>query len=536
MAETPTKQFNTQQYRFEITFLPYGSKDVPVNPDSVVQLVLEEQIIFWATKGFLILQNANEMFQRTIDTNTLNSGDMTAKQKQEIEKIKNGYIFRNDGRDRVNIKIKPIKQPFSEDAEIEEVPDKSWLIDFTGNIYDVEEPMVSDFGSKVKKLYFWHEDWQKMLESNCYTQEKGIWSTATSKSNPSVKNKDPAQLSDEERKMFTGDAIRDLFENTLGFEIDENNFDKGKTKIFHTSAEGWSCLDNIYYLWENHLSEHELPSGEFDVSIISYDNDTKKYQFLPLSKIFEKAGDFVNTPGEYQIEHLILEDVTHSKKTQGGEKWMAPILKEYDPEFQKDIKVHKLKKYSFTEMAGVDSMRDLITHSIHTYDRKNKTFVKITENAQVKDLPTYLQDDYITNKFLKVGDNNTFISLNEIKTKNIKTKNVFTPISNRDVANRLGHGNLIFKSIFFNLCLTVELEGSTNRKVARFIGVDRLQNNNNEFDYQLGGQWLVTRVNHNFFKNTYVNELNLVKHQIYDKINFNSEIISENKETQEPIS
>ncbi len=331
--------------------------------------------------------------------------------------------------------------------------------------------------------------------------------------------------------MFTGDAIRDIFENTMGFEIDENNFDKGKSKIFHTAPVGSNCWDNIYYLWTNHLSESQLPSQNFDISIIMFDDDNKKYQFMPLSKIFEKAGNIVEEPGEYQIEHLIIEDViniTDSKdKTVKAQKvdqvWMAPILKQYDPEYQRDVKIHKLKKYSFTEMSAVDSIRTLVTHSIFAYDRKNKTFSKNTKKSQIKDLPKYLQEDYIDGLFWKKGQDNTSINLNAIKNENIKTKYEFTPISNVDVVERLGHGNLILKSILYNLCLTVELEGSTNRKVGRFIGVDRFHNNENEFDYHVGGQWLVVRVQHNFFRNTYVNEINLVKHHVYDKITFNKD-------------
>ena len=52
---THTKQFNLQRYLFDITFLPYGSEPVKINPDAVIHLVLEEELLNWNTKGFIII-------------------------------------------------------------------------------------------------------------------------------------------------------------------------------------------------------------------------------------------------------------------------------------------------------------------------------------------------------------------------------------------------------------------------------------------------------------------------------------------------
>jgi len=511
------KQFNSQQYLFEITLLPYDEavEPVKINPDAVVQLVIEEELLIGCEKGFLTFQNSNEMFQRQIK----NIGDtnLSAKAKSAFNNV--GYIFRNDGKDRLHIRIKPIKTPNLDNPEIDEVPDEGWLKEITANIYDVEDPMVNDIGSKLKRLYFHDHKYQKMTERDLLSVDNKIWSTATSKMNPNYGEVAPSLATDEQRKMFTGDAIRDILENSLGFEIDEDNFDIGRTKMFHTATAGSSPLDNITYLWEHHLSEKQLPSEYYDISLILCDPDTEKFQFMPLSKIFENAGKGINEPGIYQIEHLFIEDVGTQDKA--DKVWMAPVLRTYDPNL--DVKITKLKKYSFTEMSGVDSTRDLVSKSVHTYDSKSKTFSKHSADSQIKDVPNALQQDYITDKLFVKGNENTNIDLNKIKTDNLKHSYKFTPIADGDVAQRLGHASLILKSIFFNNCLTVELEGSTNRRVGRFIGVDRYHNNENEFDYSMCGQWLITRISHNFFKNSYVNEVNMVKPQVYDKITFNKE-------------
>lgn len=522
---THTKQFNLQRYLFDITFLPYGSEPVKINPDAVIHLVLEEELLNWNTKGFIIIENSHEIFQRATTAQVLNNSRLKAKEKRDIPK--DGYIFRNDGKDRIHIKIKPLN--FSNNPEYIEIPDKGWLIDFKCTIYDFEEPMVQEFGSKIKKLYFWDEDWQKLIERNTFNSENGIFSTATSKLNPNNKDSkfDPAQATDEQRTMFTGDAIKDILQNTLNFEIDEDNFDKGKSKIFYTSPTGSNCLDTINYLWHNHLSEVLLPSGSYDLSLLLKNRDTKKYEFTSLSKIFQKAGVVVDAPGEYQIEHLILENIGQNEQEENQKQpatnWMAPILLKYDPEYQKDVKISKLQKYSFAEMSAVDSMRSVVSRSVFVYDRKNKTFSKNTSKSQITDLHDNLQNDYINDKFLIKGNQNVQINLNQVKSKNLKTQHVITPIVSENVVERLGHVDLMLKSILFNSALTIELPGSTNRRVARFIGVDRYDFNDTEFDYTLGGQWLTTKVKHNFYRNNYINEVQLIKHQVYNKIVFNKD-------------
>ena len=500
-----TKNFNMQNYRFEVTLLPYNEDPVALNPDVVVHLVLEDDLFRWYRKGFIVFQNGYEMFERSlnpqkaagvVDASTLRDGN------------NDGYVFRNDGKDRINIKIKPIISEGTE-SNLQEPPDSTWLIDFTGNIYDFEEPMVSDLSSKVKKIYFWDEAFQKMLERDL------VWSTATSilNENKQSSSYDPKIASDDNRKMYTGTAIKDILENVMKFEVDSENFDIGATKIFHTAPNESNVWQNIMYLLDNHYASISLKSKNNDVCIFLYD-ETKKFKLMPLTKIFEKAGKDKDNPKEYQIEHLLLEDYG-TLTPEADRVWMAPILEQYNDSI--DVKITKLRKYSFTDMAGIDSVRDMVTTAVHTYDRRNKTFTRAVANSIIENIPENLKTDYIEPFFLSKSYE-TLINMNNVKKENQKVKSLHTPIASKTSVERMGHGGLILKSIFLNLCLSVEMDGSTNRKVARFIGVDRMSNNDNEFDYKLGGQWFIVKVKHNFFRNTYANELVCVKPHIFNKI------------------
>lgn len=519
----PKKMFNSQFYRFEIKILPYEGDEITLNPDALIQLVIEDDMFFWPKRGFIVFQNGFDTFEGAVDTEVLD-GLLDAKQIQIYkDKNKQGFIFRNDGKDRISIKVKPIIAiPDADLANandaLEEPNDRGWLINISANIYDKEDPMVNKLTDKIKKLYFWDERYQKMLERNLE------WSTATSKLNPNS-YKNPYTLKDSERTLLTGEAIKDILVNNMGYTIDEDNFDKGSTKVFHNSPSDYNVWDNIDYLLSNHASEKKLKSENSDICIFTYDNFTDKFQLMPLQNILNKAGNDVNNPKEYQIEHLFLEDMAEMDTgSSAGSVWMAPFLDKLD--MNKDVKMCKIKKYSFVDMAGIDSVNSIITTASHTYDSRTKTFIKNCRQSQIANIPNQIKNDYIQPYMLGgKGGASPYLNLNLNKIKNKKVANYYTPVPNKNVLNKLSYGKLVNKSFFLNQSILLELEGSTNRKIARFVGIDRLINNNtNEFNGKLCGQWLITYVKHNFYKNSYINELICIKPHTYEKINIREDI------------
>jgi hypothetical protein len=507
------KSFNLQNTLFEVSLLPYEGEEVFINPEAVIQLVLEDNFFLFSKRGYIVFQNSYEMFERKLNKKNL-VGVMGAKDLSQTNE--EGYIFRNDGKDRIKLKIKTTKSKNSNAEDLNDTPDDPWLIEFTGNIYDFEDPSINEISSKVKKLYFWDEKFQKMVEKNL------DWSSATSELNENIKSSeyDPKFATDEQKKVFTGDGIKDILKNKLKFEVDEENFDKGETKIFHTAPSNTNFWENILYLLNNHYSSTILKSGNNDLSFLIFDDVSEKFQLTPLSKIFEKAGNEVNTPKEYQIEHFLLEDIGNLEGTTNT-NWMAPILKQYDPKI--DVKIVKLKVYNFSDMSGVDSFKKLITTPAFNYNFKTKTFTRKVDKSLIKDIPSVLEKDYVEDVFLGKKAS-SHINLNKVKNENLSVNNVFTPISNLKILERISHGSLLLNSIFFNLCLNIQTEGATLRKSGKFVGVDRLTPNETEFDYKLGGQWFIVNVKHNFYKNSYVNEITCIKPHTYKKIDSTQEV------------
>ena len=124
---------------------------------------------------------------------------------ERAKDIDSFYYLRSDSRDEINIEMCPI-------VKKQHLPDKIWKIKNTFVIYDVEDLSHSDLSLKAKKLYFWDKKFQFLLEKNLQ------WSTATGKRFISDPCPEPiAHAKDEERAMFTGEAIASLL-SEAGYE------------------------------------------------------------------------------------------------------------------------------------------------------------------------------------------------------------------------------------------------------------------------------------------------------------------------------
>ena len=72
----------------------------PITFFFVEGLCIEESLMNWITKGWLVLSNDYEIIER---------GSLSFKNdKTYVEQIKAPFMFRSDGRNKISIKIKPI--------------------------------------------------------------------------------------------------------------------------------------------------------------------------------------------------------------------------------------------------------------------------------------------------------------------------------------------------------------------------------------------------------------------------------------------
>lgn len=513
------KVYNQQKFFVEVKLYNPDGDVFILNPQAILHLVIEDDLHFWPIRGFFIYENPYEIIERKMVSNEAIDAaavaGMDAARSAQLKAFK-PYGFRNDGRDYVDITIRP-ELIGTSNLSIKNLPSHIWEMNYKCVIYDKEDIDTPDISRKLKKFYFWDKSYQEMLD------KKIQWSTATSKENITYKQYgvkyNPSLATDNERKMFTGDAIKDILSvNNFKVTTKKELFDKGSTKIFYTTFHDRNIWENIEYILAYHMSEKTTvePISQTDICIFNQDRYTKEFELLPIYKIFEKAGNTAYLPKEFQIEHLFFDNVGDVGDSSTC-PYKAPYLDERST--TTDIKISKIKKYRYVDMAGADNTQMIVTTPVHTYDFKNKTFSINISNSNVDTLEEKLKKIYIENKVLTVNGLHPILTLNQGKTSNKTINPIYTTRANQATVSKAGLGRLLYSSLFLNQCLIFEVDGATLRQPGRFVGIDRQTYSDNALDYKLCGQWFITNVKHNFFHNMYLNEVTAVKMHSYDNLN-----------------
>jgi hypothetical protein len=517
----PEKLFNSQKYRVYVRLYNPDGYELILNPEAIMHMVIQDDLHFWPTRGFLVYENTNEIIERKfVSDQEIETSQLDAKTRADLKAFK-PYVFRNDGRDYLDISIMPLGDMAGKDLTIKTLSEKDWELKYTFVIYDKEDIPANDFSKKVKKFYFWDKDYQTMLET------KIQWSTATSAFNEAKRSLGsdykPSLATDDERKMPTGSAIKAILdENGFKTTTDMDKFDKGSTRVLYTAFNDTNIWDSISYLNDNHISEKTTgsqPLDEMDICILNKDRYTNEFELTPVYKIFDKAGNSPDLPKEYQLEHLYFEDSgkggTHSPNK-------APVLREVST--TNDIKIAKIKTYQYVDMSSGDSTNVLATTPVHSYDFKNKTFSINMADSNITKLEQKMGDMYIQNKLLTKNGEHPMLTLNKNKTNNMNINPVYSPRSDRPAIIKRGVGKLLYAGLFLNGCIMIQLDGASIRKCGRFVGIDRNTTSDNKLDYKLCGQWFVTNVSHVFFNSSYTNEITAVKMHSYDDLQLKTDV------------
>ena len=517
--ERTFKIFNSQNYYMEVRLHNPDGDELYMNPAAIFQLVIEDNLIPWKAKGFLVYDNPYEVMERKmVSDQYLDNAELDAETRANLKGMK-PYCFRNDGRDYLDIIIKP---QIDKDAAIGDLSvfdnlTDAWEINLKCVIYDKEDIEVPNITKKAKKFFFWDVDYQTMIEN------KVEWSTATSTENPTLKSKGsaykPSLATDDERKMFTGDIIKSMLkDNNL---LVGDDFDAGSTKMFYTCYNDKNLWENINYILDQHLSEkiqNKEALDEHDICIFGKDRYTDKFELKPLYKYFEKAGNDPYIPKEYQLEHLYFDEVGDVIPSPNK----APLLEEMSS--TNDVKLGKIKMYQFVDLSSSDSTKCIATKPVISYDFKNKTFSINVEDSNVIALKDKLKKLYIDNKVLVNKQGEPLITLNQNKTSNNNINPIYSVRNDKEFILKTGLGSLLYTSMFLNGCLYFQIDGATIRRSGRFVGIDRETYSDNNLDYKLCGQWFVTSVTHNFFHNMYINQITAVKSYSYNTLKRNETV------------
>jgi hypothetical protein len=500
------------------TFKPF-----PIPTYFIEGLAIEESLMSWNQKGWIVLNNDFEVFERgALSTEyRLKAGSNT--EYEGANQIPSPFTFRTDGRNKISLRIFPITKS-DNSANISDLPSEQWEMRYDFVIYDIEDLKTNSAAKKLRKFYFWDERFQIFTERNIE------WSSSLyGESNGNINAKD------SERIMPVSEAIKSIIKtaasntsdprnssdikvgNTKGPEEIANpnipldnfnleNWDAGSNDslIFYTSPANSCVLEDLQYVCQN------LKASDGSCLFLLLDRYTKQWSLVPITKFFNEAA--MN-----QIERLVIQDnQSPSQSSEGGSTpymGRAPFdSNENSPikNFQSNI-ASKILTYKFAPMVASDDVR--ITNApVHNYDfstnQYNVNFEENTAEKFLQNMKTFAGSNNSEGGLYSFKQSKTLLlNINQTKTSGLMASNNF--ISRRFFPKDISAVSMIKDFLFLNQALYFSAPGLTFRTPGKFVFIDRdaSTGEKNPFDDRFLGQWMLIRVVHMFTKSEYVTDI-----------------------------
>lgn len=521
---------NSHKYYFKITISNGDANTQPVELSyyMVEELQIEEALFNWATTATLVLKNEYEFIERgVVDEN-----------KRTL--TPSPFIFRHDGRNKVNVRIFPIVR--DEAAPVSIIPEQN-EINYDFVVYGVEDLPSTDQSKKRKKLLLWDERYQHFLERNVQ------WSTYyvaaelanTTETLPDISCKVGLAIKHliqtacgETKRSFAenspalkvGYAPGDELKYSLAGDINNPNlpvasfstWDDGpeENKITYTSPATSNVIDDLNYLLKCYVSsiDREKKTGLGMPGILRLQRYTKLWTLTGLDQIYAnstKDGE----AGPDTIEKIEIQ--IQDEPTIFGQK-KAPLFKGGGDNF-----TSKILTYRFVNLKNTDDLNLCNRPAINYNNSKclwNIHFEKNTIDSVVSSLKT----NFIPKTFNDKRHPGVLINLTKTKLNGLATYPEHIVLQSPSV-DILPRNDMISSSIFLNQALEFSSLGATPRTPGKFINIERAEHNNadNDFERKFVGQWLLVRVVHTFFGDKYLNNTVGVKFNSFSELSiFNS--------------
>jgi len=558
-------KFNQVNHEFEI-YLDSGygeldSKKYPINPNSVVNLSIEDTLADWVVRGSLSFfynpeSGTGKIAKKLGNRNSLTTG---------VENVepKPFYSFRNDGYDFLRVRIKPkLKNSSTPNAPNLKITDPvAWTLSYYFSIYDMEDidlpPGAQNQASatvKCLKIYFWDSWYQKML-TNTLAYSTGLSPLAR----PDLDIQEGVY--DNPGVIPTGQAMKEIINLSLGQNMSQQNYsdttfvdpklsfnyepvgkewEQGPAKIFYTAPTNTTALESLMYVYDKHVSgdsvavrpQSSSPRGGTpgttlnDYSILMKERgptetDQGVFSLRSVSSFFKKAGKSAEVPGEFQIEHFFLQ--RYADINEPTRSLRAPVSKDNsDVRDFKSLNYSTITNYRFVDISALTNSTSFVNSPVYSFDFKNRKFNVEFQNNSVEAARDFMNRKYISQVYKSERNDLTklfLINLNEEKqNKNVRA--VFSPYGdNLLIRQSAGLQKLLYIGLFQNAAINFRVLGLTLREPGRFIAIDRTEGvDRGDFEDKFYGQWFVVNVKHIFESEIYYNDITAVKIHRYQEL------------------
>jgi len=542
-------KFNQVQYEVELWLDNSGGNSLerrlPINPNSVINLTINNTLANWSSQGTLTMMHIPDG----------NSGIGTAGITNNTQYT--NYVFRNDGLDLLRVRMKPKLNP-TNGRGYSASDGKFWTLSYLFSIYDREEidlPQgelnATSNKAKALKLYFW-DCWYQRLNTRVIQFSTGLSNKA---------KQDPTLDNGLQGVLRTGEAIKEIIDLGLSESPDQTkyngsafpdpsinpgadftydvtpgigaDFDIGAANIFFTAPAFATAYDCLMYVYNKHVSSAQIASTSgpqpprgggrfsnqiFDFCILSKEKgpDEKSVGQLtlkPMSSFFEKAGSSASGPGEYQIEHFILQ--SYFDNDTPSKTYRAP--KSNSASENVDISspgYSYISNYRFVDIAAEINSLEFCNRPVHSFDFRGRAWNIEYNNNSVLTARKFIAEKYISKLYKQGGDGEKlFLPVLEEEKKDRNFNPVFSPDGdNPNIRQNIGLQKLLKLGVFENAAINFRTLGLPFRESGRFIAIDKINGADaGEFEDKFYGQWFIIDIKHIFESEIYYNDITAVK-------------------------
>jgi hypothetical protein len=479
---------NNTEYDFNVVLINPEGRFFVFRPEVIKDLTIYDAIDQFASNGYLVYDNSYDVIERPSSTVT----DPT-----QTSSISKSYVFRGDARDILRVQITPRLNPNNASPEIDETTKNKFSINYEFAVYDIEDTMMEQPNTKLRKLYFRDLYEQIMREKNVQFSTTDLASKITPDS------------TDIQRLVKTGDAIKGLLQKTFpqeeGFNITFGSFDQGGTGIFFTAPTDYKAIDCLEYLLQRHVSTAD---NNFDKCFLRIERYPRQWGFNSLRTIFDQAYNKAqgkDAGGPLYLERFLLGGAGDADTSSNLQVTItrSPTISLYFADN------NTIENFSFLPPSGEYTQKTVVGSLVHSYDIGSKAFFIDSHENDFESVQSIYQENYANNMKGANGPGVSNLVGNNLRKNRQNINNVYSTSSKSSI-QRFGIGrNIALKdAVFTNKTISFRVKGGTYRQSGTFISIDR--NNSladSSFDNKLLGIYVILQVRHSFVGNDYYNDL-----------------------------
>lgn len=485
LSKVPTESIylNEQKYALTIVLINPDGRVFNISTANLVNLQIIDDGLLWYKTGVLVIRNPENIIEKR--PSTLVPSDLN-------------YVFRNDSKDILYIKLTAIQDNNSFTPEIDE---KLLTMEYFFTIYEKKEiPGTDTARDKMLQFSFWELTYQIFYETNL------DWST----NNLLRPNVIPYLLTDEERKVATGTAIKDLIKTTL--QVNDNAFstdwDEGGSKIFYNSLANNSAINDLDYLLCRHVSSKTNSQTSGDPCVLTRNRfNNNKWALVSLSSLYSRSVTRKTYAGPLYTETFLLAGPAGT--TEASIPSVSPVPLPLNKIIYTSPLNSVISNFEFEDMTGKDSTKFVINYPCYYNDIRNKRFGVDFEDNTIENVKEYVQKNYI-DRISSTAE--SAVTLNKSKLDMKQVKQAYSLQGSKIARYADARNKQIKAMLYVNQNLMFTVPGTIFRESNTFIGLKRTQNTiQNNFDNKLLGVWHIDKIVHEFTESKYTNTINAIK-------------------------